>query len=191
MSTVPESGVLPWPEKSGHVSGSFPIFQVRTVSRTSPRTGVDHEFYVIECRDWVNVIALTPNDELVMVRQYRHGSETVELEIPGGVMDAEDPSPVAAAIRELREETGYEGKNARVIGSVFPNPAIMNNNCRTILIEGCELLHEREQDHGEDLVTEIVPMRTVRDRVADGQISHALVIVGLYYYDLERAARSQ
>ncbi|MBT5706569.1 MAG: NUDIX hydrolase [Verrucomicrobia bacterium] len=165
------------------------MFKIRTDVKTSPRTGKDHDFYVVECHDWVNVIALTADEELVMVKQFRHGSGTVELEIPGGVMDPEDVSPVATAVRELREETGYEGKNARLIGGVFPNPAIMNNTCRTVLIGECELKHPLEQDQGEDLVTEVVPLSAIRGAVASGRISHALVIVGLYYFDLDRAGQ--
>ncbi len=179
--------ILPWPVRSSRSAGDFPIFSIRTDSKTSPRTGGDHDFYVIECSDWVNVVALTPAKELVMVKQFRHGSETVELEIPGGVMDPEDASPVDAAVRELREETGYEGRGARLIGGVFPNPAIMNNTCRTVLVEECELKHELALDQGEDLVTELVPLDAARRAVSSGRISHALVIVGLYYYDLECA----
>ena len=186
-SSTESDEVLPWPVKSSRSAGDFPIFKIRTDVKTSPRTGGDHDFYVIECRDWVNVIALTSANELVMVKQFRHGSETVELEIPGGVMDPEDASPVEAAVRELREETGYEGTGARLIGDVFPNPAIMNNTCRTVLIEGCELKHDLALDQGEDMVTELVPIESVRQAVSSGRISHALVIVGLYYYDLECA----
>ena len=186
MSTDSKGETQPWPRKSSEVSDRFPIFSVRSEVKTSPRTGQDHDFFVIECRDWVNVIALTPNEELVMVRQFRHGSETVELEIPGGVMDPTDKSPIAAAVRELREETGYEGRNPRIIGDVFPNPAIMNNQCRTVLVEDCELKHAREQDSGEDLETELVPLADVGEAVASGRIRHALVIVGLYYFELDR-----
>jgi ADP-ribose pyrophosphatase len=189
VSSSASSDVSPWPEKSTRLAGEYPIFKIRTDVKTSPRTGKDHDFYVVECHDWVNVIALTADEELVMVKQFRHGSGTVELEIPGGVMDPEDVSPVATAVRELREETGYEGKNARLIGGVFPNPAIMNNTCRTVLIGECELKHPLEQDQGEDLVTEVVPLSAIRGAVASGRISHALVIVGLYYFDLDRAGQ--
>ncbi len=184
MNEDPE--IKPWATQASRCAGDHPIFKVRADVRTSPRTGADHEFYVIECSDWVNVVAVTAQQELVMVRQFRHGTETVELEIPGGVMDATDPSPVAAAIRELREETGYEGANARLIGGIFPNPAIMNNTCRTVLIEDCELRHPRELDQGEDIATELVPLDQVRQAVATGRISHSLVVVALYYFDLER-----
>ena len=189
MPDSAEQPIQAWPKKASRSSGSYPIFSIRTDSKTSPRTGLDHDFYVIECADWVNVIALTEKEELVMVRQFRHGSETVELEIPGGVMDSTDSSPIATGIRELREETGYEGQNARLIGDVYPNPAIMNNVCRTVLIENCVRRHALEQDEGEDLRMELLPLARVPQAVAAGRISHALVVVALYYFDLYRAGQ--
>ena len=180
-------GVQPWPTKTTRPLARYPIFSIRTDSKTSPRTGADRDFYVIECSDWVNVIALTASQQLVMIQQYRHGTESVELEIPGGAMDPEDDSPMETAIRELREETGYEGKNARIIGNVRPNPAIMNNTCRTVLIEECERLHPRSLDVGEDIATELMPLSNVQKALSNGRISHALVIVALYYFDLYQA----
>ncbi|MCS1407320.1 MAG: Methanol dehydrogenase activator [Verrucomicrobia subdivision 3 bacterium] len=191
MSHTADDELAPWPIKTTRSVGCYPIFSIRTDIKTSPRTGSDHGFYVIECSDWVNVIAVTPDDHLVMIKQYRHGSGSVELEIPGGVMEPEDVSPVDAAIRELREETGYEGQTARLIGDVYPNPAIMSNTCRTVLIEGCESKHPRALDPGEDIVTELVPLGRVRAAVAEGRVSHALVIVALYYFDLDRAGNTR
>ena len=104
---------------------------------------------MIDAVDWVNVIALTPDDLLVLVEQYRHGTNTVELEIPGGMVDRGDASPVVAGVRELREETGYEGENARILGKIFPNPAIQSNTCFTVLVENCRPKHALEFDHGE------------------------------------------
>src|SRR4029077_21095665 len=116
---------------------------------------------------------------LVMIEQFRHGSNTVELEIPGGTMDAGDESPLATGIRELREETGYEGANGCVIGEIFPNPAIMSNVCYTVLVENCQLLHPLQMDSGEDLVTRLVPIAEIPGLVARGKIRHSLVVVGL------------
>jgi ADP-ribose pyrophosphatase len=126
----------------------------------------------------------------VMIEQYRHGTQTLELEIPGGIIDPHDASPVAAALRELREETGYAGENARLIGQVFPNPAIMNNTCYSVLVENCRCLHPLELDHGEDLRTRLVPQAEVPALVAAGQIRHALIIAALYNWELRsRASR--
>lgn len=132
----------------------------------------------------MNVIAVTPDQQLVMVEQFRHGSNTVELEIPGGMIDAEDGSPLTAGVRELREETGYEGANARLIGEIFPNPAIMSNVCYTVLVENCRLLHPVEFDSGEDILTRLVPVADLPKLVAENKIGHSLVAVALYHFDL-------
>src|SRR5437763_15586020 len=121
--------IRPWKKIGSKPLGDFRIFTLREDRKISPRTQQECGFFVIDCVNWVNVIAVTPDRQLVMIEQFRHGSNTVELEIPGGTMDVTDGSAVGTAIRELREETGYEGENARVIGEIFPNPAIMSNTC--------------------------------------------------------------
>lgn len=182
--------IKPWKTISSKPAGDFRIFTIRSDRLLSPRTQQEHDFYVIDCVNWVNVVAVTPEQQLVMIHQYRHGSNTVELEIPGGMIDASDASPEAAAIRELREETGYEGTNARKIGKVFPNPAIMSNTCYTVLIENCRCVHPVEFDHSEDLVTQLVPLEQIPDLVATGKIRHSLVVVGLYYFELFQQRRT-
>jgi ADP-ribose pyrophosphatase len=174
----------PWFKLRSSPLGDFKIFRIRSDRLVSPRTGREHDFFVIDSVDWINVIALTPERQLVMIEQYRHGSGTVELEIPGGMIDAKDVSPIAAGVRELREETGYAGENARIIGQVFPNPAIMSNTCFTVMVERCQLRHPVEFDHGEDLVTRLVPVAEVPQLVTSGKIKHSLVIAGLYHFDL-------
>ena len=176
--------VQPWPKLSSKPVGDFRIFKVRSDLKTSPRTGQQLDFFVIECVNWVNVIAVTPEGALVMVEQYRHGSDTVELEIPGGVMDAGETSPLVTAVRELREETGYEGDAPQIIGRIFPNPAIMNNICYTVLISNCRLKHAISLDSGEDLATRLLEAEKIPGLVANGGINHSLVVVALYHYEL-------
>jgi ADP-ribose pyrophosphatase len=176
--------IQPWPLLRSTPVGDFRIFTLRSDVKRSPRTGREHDFYVIDCVDWVNVIAVTPRRELVMIEQYRHGSNTVELEVPGGMMDKHETSPVAAGERELREETGYTGRNARRIGKIFANPAILSNTCHTVLVEDCELTHPIELDHGEDLVTRLVPLAEIPGLIASGKIGHSLVVVALTHFDL-------
>jgi ADP-ribose pyrophosphatase len=178
--------IKPWERTSSRPLADYRIFRVRADQIISPRTQQSHEFFVLDCPNWVNVIALTADEHLVMIEQYRHGSVTVELEIPGGVIDSRDASPIAAAVRELREETGYEGEKPQLIGEVFPNPAIMSNNCFTVLLENCRNIHPVEFDQGEDLLTRLVPVSEIPQRVASGKIRHSLVVVALYYFELWR-----
>jgi ADP-ribose diphosphatase len=178
--------IQPWNTLGSQPAGDYRIFTIRRDRKLSPRTRQPHEFYVIDCVNWVNVIALTPDQKVVMVEQYRHGSNTVELEIPGGMMDAHETSPAVAAMRELREETGYAGGTPRIIGRVYPNPAIMSNVCFTVLVEDCRCEHPVEFDQGEDLLTQLVPADDLPGLVASGKIQHSLVAVAIFHFDLMR-----
>src|SRR4051812_12663258 len=161
--------IKPWPKTGSEPVGDFRIFTVRSDRKTSPRTGQEHDFYVIDCVNWVNVIATTPDQQLVMIEQYRHGSNTVELEIPGGMIDAKDGSPLVGGVRELREETGYEGEEPEIIGQISPTPAIMSNTCFTVCVRNCQLKHPVEWDHGEDLITRLVPVADIPELVGSGK----------------------
>jgi 8-oxo-dGTP pyrophosphatase MutT (NUDIX family) len=176
--------IKPWKKVGSKPVGDFRIFKLRSDICVHPRTGKEHDFFVLETVNWVNVIAVTPDGKLVMVRQYRVGSNTVELEIPGGMMDPHETDPVATAVRELREETGYEGENARLLGKIHSNPAILNNITYTVLIENCRLKHGTEFDHGEDLTTELLPVTEIPRLVAEEKIGHSLVVVALYHFEL-------
>jgi ADP-ribose diphosphatase len=176
--------IKPWKKIGSKLIGDFRIFKLRSDFKISPRTGKEHDFYVLDSVNWVNVIAITLDRQLVFVEQYRHGSNTVELEIPGGMMDAGETDPVATAVRELREETGYAGENARLLGKIHSNPAILSNVTYTVLIENCRLQHGVEFDSGEDLITRLVPVAEIPKLVADEKIGHSLVVVALYYFDL-------
>jgi 8-oxo-dGTP pyrophosphatase MutT (NUDIX family) len=173
-----------WPLLRSESRGDYRVFTLRRDWKTSPRTGQAMEFHVLECPNWVNVIALTPDRQLVLVEQYRHGTDSVDLEIPGGVMDASDASPVETGVRELREETGYEGDNARIIGRVASNPAILNNTCYTVLVENCVLRHGIELDGGEDLATHVLPAAALPGLMAEGRFHHSLMIAALYQFQL-------
>jgi 8-oxo-dGTP pyrophosphatase MutT (NUDIX family) len=176
--------IKPWKKVRSTPIGNFRIFKLRSDVSISPRTGKEHDFFVLDSVNWVNVIAITPDQKLVMVQQFRHGSNTIELEIPGGMMDTGETDPVATAVRELREETGYTGEKARPLGKIWSNPAILSNITYTVLIENCRLKHKVDWDYAEDLVTRLVPVSDLPKLVADEKIGHSLVVVALYHFDL-------
>ena len=176
--------IQPWPKVRSKPLANYRVFQVRSDLRRSPRTGREHEFFVLECVNWVNVIALTAANQIILVEQFRHGTDSIELEIPGGMMDPGESSPVLTGLRELREETGYEGDRAELIGEVYPNPAIMNNICFTVLVQNCQMKHALELDHSEDIVTRLIPVAEIPDLVRSKRIRHSLVVAALYDFEL-------
>jgi 8-oxo-dGTP pyrophosphatase MutT (NUDIX family) len=176
--------IQPWPDLGSQSVGNFRIFKLRSVRRRSPRNGVERDFYVMDCADWVNVIAITAENELVLVEQFRHGVAAVELEVPGGIMDPGETDPVAAGLRELREETGYVGEGGIEIGCVLPNSAIQSNRCRTVLVRQCRRVGELELDDSEDIAVRLFPVSEMAHLVTEGRIRHSLAVAALYHYEL-------
>jgi ADP-ribose pyrophosphatase len=162
---------------------SFRVFSVRTDSAISPRTGMEHDFYIIESRDWVNIIPVTSDQRAVMVRQYRHGSREITLEIPGGLVDPGD-TPEQAARRELLEETGFQAKGWTELGNVSPNPAIFNNRCYTYLARNVERVKDPAPDQTEDIEVVLLPLSEIPGMIRGGKIDHAIVINAFCLYFL-------
>ena len=182
--------IKPWPLVESKALNNYRIFTTRADRKVSPRTHKEMEFYVIESRHWVNIIALTEKNEIVMIEQFRHGTNTVELEIPGGIIDKVDTNPVEAGVRELLEETGFEGTEAILLGQVAANPAIMNNTCYTVLVRNCHFTSETRFDTGEDIITRLIPVSEIQELVRSGKIQHSLVVVALYHFDLWQRAQA-
>ncbi len=181
MST-PHAGPARWQKGSERVIASTRVVDLVGVrySRTDPAR--EGEFIVIRASDWVNVLALTPERHLVLIRQFRFGIDDFSLEIPGGVIEAGE-DPVAAGIRELREETGFEGTGARLLGSVHPNPAIQANRCHIVLVEGARRQTETDFDDDEEIETSTVPVGQVLEWARSGRITHSLVLCGLLHLE--------
>lgn len=159
------------------------VFKVRCVSRRSSRTGKARDYHVIDAAPWVNVVALTRAGEIVLVRQERHGIEGTTLEVPGGMVDAGE-DPAAAAVRELREETGYAGAPPVPLGWVHPNPAIQGNKTFTYLVHDAAPVGAAEPQDDEDLEVVLASVKGVRDLVRRGEITHALSVAALYLLEI-------
>jgi 8-oxo-dGTP pyrophosphatase MutT (NUDIX family) len=158
------------------------IFEVDAVRYRHPQRATEREFIVIKPPDWVNVIALTPAHELVMVRQFRYGIDDFSLEIPGGVMESGERPEVAGA-RELREETGYTGTTVKYLGSVHPNPAIQANRSHFVLVEQATVSHALEWDADEEIQVTLEPVESVLAKARSGGITHALVLNALMLFE--------
>ena len=172
------SADIPKPWKVIHTKTVYEnkVMKLKEHESVSKETGNKVVFSVIECPAWVNIIALTKKREVVLIRQYRAGSGEVGLEIPGGMMDPEDGSPIDAAQRELLEETGFSGTNWIQIGKIRPNPAFLDNFCYTYLVEEVEKTAEPSLDSSEELSVECRPLDSIPGLIASGEIDHALVV---------------
>lgn len=167
------------------------VFEVDAVRYRHPVRATEREFVVINpTGDWVNVIALTPDHHLVMVRQFRYGIDEFSLEIPGGVMEPGE-DPVTAGLRELREETGFTGAPAKLLGSVHPNPAIQSNRAHFVLVEEAVRSHELEWDQDEEMHVSIEPVESVLTAARNGGITHALVMNALMLFEPHWWARKK
>ncbi len=170
----------PWLEQASEILLKTRVFAVRVLHRRSPRDGRLHDFWVIDPPDWVNIVALTDDGQLVLVEQWRHGTESVTIEIPGGMLDPGEDSLVAGK-RELLEETGYVSDEWLWLGEVLPNPAIQSNRCATWLARGCRRVAATQFDTTEECVLRLEPQDRVADLVRSGEINHAIVVAALNF----------
>jgi ADP-ribose pyrophosphatase len=174
--------IQPWKVEHSEEIADCRIFKVRKDTTVNPRTGQPHDMYVLEQPNWVNVIPLTPGEQVVMIEQWRHGTRSVHLETPGGLMD-DGETPEQCARRELLEETGYEAGKVIHLGTVHPNPAFQSNLQHYVLARDCHKVAEPTLDRAEDIVVRVIPLDAVQRMIEAGKITHGIVIGGFYWLD--------
>ncbi|KAA0216982.1 MAG: NUDIX hydrolase [Leptolyngbya sp. PLA3] len=188
MSGADQQPLRPWIPGTRRVLATTRIFTLEEQSWDCPtdpsRSG---RFAVINSPDWVNVFALTPDDQLVLVEQFRFGTGTLSIEIPGGIVDHAE-LPAATAARELLEETGYAGSEPVPLGAISANAAILNNRVHTYVITDAHPVGAQALDENEQIRVLKVPVEDAMVMAADGRIHHSIVVAAFtlfqrWYFD--------
>lgn len=172
------SPLRPWPLIESAAGPDLLVGRARFDTLANPRTGEPHRRFVLETPAWVNVVARTSDRRYVLVRQFRSGTGSLTLEIPGGVCDPGE-DPLACAQRELAEETGFTSDRWRPLAVVAPNPAFLTGPCHQFLAEDCERTDELQLDPGEDIEVLLLEEEDLLDAVRVGSIDHSLVLCAL------------
>jgi len=165
------------------------LFTLRKERFRSRRSKLEHDFYVVHLADAVHVIALTPENELLLVRQFRAASGRDSLEVPGGLIDPGE-DPLEAGARELLEETGYAGDPPSLVGTLWSNPSLVTSRTTTIVVRNVRRVAEPRLDQTEELTLERVPADDVFRLVQEGRIDHALVVAGLLWWRAAEQAKA-
>jgi len=160
---------------------SKPIYKQVRVDQCELPGGQVIEGFVLEYRDWATVVALTPDQQVVMERQYRHGAGRVLLEVPGGVIDEADASPLEAARRELLEETGYTSDKFIQVGKVYPNPANQINSIYYFLALDVKKVAAQHLDGTEEIEVELIPLDEVVRMAKKGELEQSLQVSALFF----------
>lgn len=147
----------------------------------TPQGKIVAPYYVLEYNDWVNCVALDDMGRVIMVKQYRHGIRKTLLEIPGGTMDNDDPSPEYAMRRELLEETGYEFDQLINLGKICPNPASSNNFTHMFLATGGKKVQEQDLDENEEIEIVLLEMEELEAMLKNNELLQSLHVTCIFY----------
>ena len=171
--------IRPWARKRSRKLVDCRVFNLFEATSVSPETSAEHQFYYMETGDWVNVVPVTPQNELVCIRQFRHGNEEITIEIPGGMVDPGE-DPIVAAARECLEETGFEATELVSLGVLAPNPALFGNRLHTFVAPNVRRVADISNTATEQTEVQLIPMTQVSEFLVSGEIDHALVAATLW-----------
>ena len=156
-------------------------FTIRKDICETPGGKIVNPYYVYEFPTWVSALAITENNKVVMVRQYRHGIQDTIIEVPGGCVDATDKNYEDAIARELMEETGYEFKNYQYLGKISPNPSTNNNWMHMFLATGGRKVKQQQLDHNEEIEVELLDIDELKSLIDQNKIIQALHVCTIMY----------
>lgn len=172
--------LLSWRKLSSHYIHKGPWATLRTDRCEMPDGRIVEDYYVLEYPNWVNAVAVTDDNKILMVHQYRHAAGIVSLEIPGGVIE-DGESPEAALRRELLEETGYQFDDFELLCTVYANPSTADNQTLCYLARGGKKVQAQQLDDQEEIIVELFSIDAVKQLLADNKIVQALHCTGLFY----------
>ena len=178
------TGLVRWETRSERQIVDCRVFQVAERICYHPGKKIEAAFSILHTPDWTQAIPLTPEGKLVMVNQFRFGSDGFSWEMPGGLQD-EGEDPITGALRELVEETGYTGDHSRIIGKSSPNPAIQENTLSFVLVENCKADSDQSWDTHEDLEVGVFSLSEVDEMTRDGRIHNTMTFTALYFLERE------
>lgn len=162
------------------------IFDLEIATRENLKDGNIGDFTVLRSNNWVNVIPITKNEDVIFIEQYRQGTDSIELEIPGGLIEKGE-TPGEAARRECTEETGFTSeKPIEYLGETFPNPAFLTNRCYTFIWRDVELTHELNLDSHEDIEIVKYKLEEVPRLILSGAIRHGVILAALNFQILRK-----
>ncbi|MBR3090784.1 MAG: NUDIX hydrolase [Bacteroidetes bacterium] len=166
--------------------GNFKVFDLYYKTRINPNTNIAHKFTSLDAPTWVNIVATTNDNKILLVEQYRHGIDEISLELPAGIVEPNE-DPLDAAKRECIEETGYVGQNDIILlGKVRPNPAFLNNYCYHYLWERCDLNYDQKLDENEDIRVVLYPIEEIINLIQTEKLQHTLTLSALMLYFLNK-----
>jgi ADP-ribose pyrophosphatase len=145
------SKLAPWNVLESAISYEDPWLRIRTDRCRTSQGIIVEPYHVLECSTWVNVVALTSEGRMILVREYRHGAGQILLGLPGGAVEGQDENPLAAIQRELREETGYSSEHFFALGQSYANLANQNNRVWSFLALDVRKSQEQNLDETEDI----------------------------------------